>query len=411
MHLPFSIEKILAITTISIAFAICIIGGISVSITNHNRVILGVQSEGQSLAGMSETEARQFFLAKARTKMKKTALIVTNGPQHWDIQAADIDLTPSVEQAVREAYDTGRNGSPLTNTLTQMRIALFGKDVRLTATYSDDKLRSKLSAITASLARAPKNASLTLSPKGNIEHHMALTGRQADTSALYDTVAPKLSALALTVRTEIPVEETDPVITDDALASIDGVLASYHTQYTPGNRGHNITLAAGKLNGTLVKPNDIFSFNDTVGLRTAAAGYKVAGVILDGQLADGIGGGVCQVSSTLYNAILLAGLTPTARTSHALPSAYCPPGLDATVADGQIDLQFRNQLAHSVYLLTNADGHTLTVYILGTRADLGGKTIRLESTGSRLHPSVYRLYLAGGQVIEREFLHTDSYAS
>lgn len=411
MHLPFSIEKILAITTISIAFAICIIGGISVSITNHNRVILGVQSEGQSLAGMSETEARQFFLAKARTKMKKTALIVTNGPQHWDIQAADIDLTPSVEQAVREAYDTGRNGSPLTNTLTQMRIALFGKDVRLTATYSDDKLRSKLSAITASLARAPKNASLTLSPKGNIEHHMALTGRQADTSALYDTVAPKLSALALTVRTEIPVEETEPVITDDALASIDGVLASYHTQYTPGNRGHNITLAAGKLNGTLVKPNDIFSFNDTVGLRTAAAGYKVAGVILDGQLADGIGGGVCQVSSTLYNAILLAGLTPTARTSHALPSAYCPPGLDATVADGQIDLQFRNQLAHSVYLLTNADGHTLTVYILGTRADLGDKTIRLESTGSRLHPSVYRLYLAGGQVIEREFLHTDSYAS
>ena len=411
MHLPFSIEKILAITTISIAFAICIIGGISVSITNHNRVILGVQSEGQSLAGMSETEARQFFLAKARTKMKKTALIVTNGPQHWDIQAADIDLTPSVEQAVREAYDTGRNGSPLTNTLTQMRIALFGKDVRLTATYSDDKLRSKLSAITASLARAPKNASLTLSPKGNIEHHMALTGRQADTSALYDTVAPKLSALALTVRTEIPVEETEPVITDDALASIDGVLASYHTQYTPGNRGHNITLAAGKLNGTLVKPNDIFSFNDTVGLRTAAAGYKVAGVILDGQLADGIGGGVCQVSSTLYNAILLAGLTPTARTSHALPSAYCPPGLDATVADGQIDLQFRNQLAHSVYLLTNADGHTLTVYILGTRADLGGKTIRLVSNGSRLHPSVYRLYLAGGQVIEREFLHTDSYAS
>lgn len=411
MHLPFSIEKILAITTILIAFAICIIGGISVSITNHNRVILGVQSEGQSLAGMSETEARQFFLAKARTKMKKTALIVTNGPQHWDIQAADIDLTPSVEQAVREAYDTGRNGSPLTNTLTQMRIALFGKDVRLTATYSDDKLRSKLSAITASLARAPKNASLTLSPKGNIEHHMALTGRQADTSALYDTVAPKLSALALTVRTEIPVEETEPVITDDALASIDGVLASYHTQYTPGNRGHNITLAAGKLNGTLVKPNDIFSFNDTVGLRTAAAGYKVAGVILDGQLADGIGGGVCQVSSTLYNAVLLAGLTPTARTSHALPSAYCPPGLDATVADGQIDLQFRNQLAHSVYLLTNADGHTLTVYILGTRADLGGKTIRLESNGSRLHPSVYRLYLAGGQVIEREFLHTDSYAS
>lgn len=411
MRLPFSTEKILAVTAVSIAFVTCVIGGISVSISNHDRVILGIQSEGKTLTGMSETEIRQFFLEKARAKMKKPALVVTSGSQRWDIQATDIELTPNVEQAVQDAYGTGRGGSLLTNTLTQMRIALVGKDVRLTATYNDDKLQAKLVAIATSLSRVPKNASLTLSPRGNVERHAALTGRQADATTLHDTVAPKLSALALTVRTEILVEETEPVITDDTLASIDGVLASYQTKYSPGNRGHNIALAARKLNGSLVKPNGIFSFNDTVGLRTATAGYKVAGVILDGQLADGIGGGVCQVSSTLYNAVLLAGLTPTARTSHALPSAYCPPGLDATVADGQIDLQFRNQLAHSVYLLTSADGHTLTVYILGTRADLGGKTIRLESNGSRLHPSVYRLYLAGGQVIEREFLHTDNYAS
>ena len=411
MRLPFSTEKILAVTAVSIAFVTCVIGGISVSISNHDRVILGIQSEGKTLTGMSETEIRQFFLEKARAKMKKPALVVTSGSQRWDIQATDIELTPNVEQAVQDAYGTGRGGSLLTNKLTQMRIALVGKDVRLTATYNDDKLQAKLVAIATSLSRVPKNASLTLSPRGNVERHAALTGRQADATTLHDTVAPKLSALALTVRTEILVEETEPVITDDTLASIDGVLASYQTKYSPGNRGHNIALAAGKLNGSLVKPNGIFSFNDTVGLRTATAGYKVAGVILDGQLADGIGGGVCQVSSTLYNAVLLAGLTPTARTSHALPSAYCPPGLDATVADGQIDLQFRNQLAHSVYLLTSADGHTLTVYILGTRADLGGKTIRLESNGSRLHPSVYRLYLAGGQVIEREFLHTDNYAS
>ncbi len=411
MRLPFSTEKILAVTAVSIAFVTCVIGGISVSISNHDRVILGIQSEGKTLTGMSETEIRQFFLEKARAKMKKPALVVTSGSQRGDIQATDIELTPNVEQAVQDAYGTGRGGSLLTNTLTQMRIALVGKDVRLTATYNDDKLQAKLVAIATSLSRVPKNASLTLSPRGNVERHAALTGRQADATTLHDTVAPKLSALALTVRTEILIEETEPVITDDTLASIDGVLASYQTKYSPGNRGHNIALAAGKLNGSLVKPNGIFSFNDTVGLRTATAGYKVAGVILDGQLADGIGGGVCQVSSTLYNAVLLAGLTPTARTSHALPSAYCPPGLDATVADGQIDLQFRNQLAHSVYLLTSADGHTLTVYILGTRADLGGKTIRLESNGSRLHPSVYRLYLAGGQVIEREFLHTDNYAS
>ncbi len=411
MNLSSSTEKILMATALVFAFAVCIIGGISVSVTNQGRVILGVQSGGQTLAGMTEDEVRRFFLEKARARMKKPALAVTYGAQHWDIQAADIDLTPAVEQAVSEAYGCGRQGNLLENTLTQMRVALFGKDIALSGTYSDEKLQAKLQAIAASLERAPKSASLTLSPQGNVERHAAHTGRTADAAALRDAVAPKLTALALTVRAEIPVAETPPPVTDDDLAAIDGVLARYETHYSPGSRGQNIAIAAGKLSGSLVKPNGIFSFNDTVGARTAAAGYRIAGVILDGQLADGIGGGVCQVSSTLYNAILLAGLTPTARTSHALPSAYCPPGLDATVADGQIDLQFRNPLAHSVYLLTSADGHTLTVYVLGTRADLGGKTIQLESDGGRLHPSVYRLYLAGGQVVEREFLHTDSYST
>ena len=259
MRLPFSTEKILAVTAVSIAFVTCVIGGISVSISNHDRVILGIQSEGKTLTGMSETEIRQFFLEKARAKMKKPALVVTSGSQRWDIQATDIELTPNVEQAVQDAYGTGRGGSLLTNTLTQMRIALVGKDVRLTATYNDDKLQAKLVAIATSLSRVPKNASLTLSPRGNVERHAALTGRQADATTLHDTVAPKLSALALTVRTEILVEETEPVITDDTLASIDGVLASYQTKYSPGNRGHNIALAAGKLNGSLVKPNGIFS--------------------------------------------------------------------------------------------------------------------------------------------------------
>ena len=146
MRLPFSTEKILAVTAVSIAFVTCVIGGISVSITNHDRVILGIQSEGKTLTGMSETEIRQFFLEKAHAKMKKPALVVTSGSQRWDIQATDIELTPNVEQAVQDAYGTGRGGSLLTNTLTQMRIALVGKDVRLTATYNDNKLQAKLVA-------------------------------------------------------------------------------------------------------------------------------------------------------------------------------------------------------------------------------------------------------------------------
>lgn len=411
MKLPLATEKMLAIVACSFALGVAAIGGVSVSVSNYGRVVMGVQSEGQTLSGMTENEVRHFFLQKARAKLQRDALVVNYGKQSWTISAQDIDLTPEVEKAVEAAYGVGRHGSLLQNTADQMRLALVGADVPLTATFDEAKLAQKCNEIAATLARTPQNASLTLTADGGVAHHAAVIGRKADPDAVIREATPKLQALALTVRTDIPTEEAAPAVTDADLAGADSILATYTTHYYPGDRGQNIAIAAEKLSGVTVKPSGTFSFNDTVGARTAAAGYKTAGVILYGEPAEDIGGGVCQVSSTLYNAILLAGLTPTMRTSHALPSTYCPPGLDATVADGLIDFQFQNRLAHSVYLLTTADGQNLTVYVLGTRADLGGKTVKLESDGDRSQPSVYRLYLAGGQVVEREFLHTDSYSS
>jgi vancomycin resistance protein YoaR len=113
----------------------------------------------------------------------------------------------------------------------------------------------------------------------------------------------------------------------------------------------------------------------------------------------------------LYNAVLLAGLQATERTPHFYPSAYCPTGRDATVADGLLDFKFQNTLSHPVYLLTTAAGSSLTIYVVGTKADLEGDTITLQNEGPRLHPSVYRIWTRNGQVISREFLHTDSYST
>ena len=148
-----------------------------------------------------------------------------------------------------------------------------------------------------------------------------------------------------------------------------------------------------------------FSFNTTVGPRTWDAGYKPAGVIINGKPDVDYGGGVCQVSSTLYNAVLLAGLTPTERTPHFFQSSYIGYGRDATVADGQIDFKFRNDLPHTVYIKAYASGSTLTISILGTKADLNGATIALENDGA----SLYRTYYKDGQVVKDEYLHTDQY--
>jgi vancomycin resistance protein YoaR len=131
------------------------------------------------------------------------------------------------------------------------------------------------------------------------------------------------------------------------------------------NRVHNIRLAAAALDGALVEPDQEFSFNQTVGKTGAEQGYKPAPVIVNRRLVEGIGGGVCQVSSTLYNAILLADLALVERANHSLTVGYLPPGLDATVSDGWLDLRFLNNRNHAVWIRTFIEGGNLTVSIYG----------------------------------------------
>ena len=153
----------------------------------------------------------------------------------------------------------------------------------------------------------------------------------------------------------------------------------------------------------------MFSFNDTVGHRTSANGFQTASVIIDGKVEQDWGGGVCQVSSTLYNAVLLAGLTPTERSNHSLPSSYVPLGQDATVADGLLDFKFKNPLPHSVYILTSCYSGTLNIFVLGCQEDLQGKSYKLSSKVNNNTATVYRVVYKNGEEIDREYLHADSY--
>ena len=132
--------------------------------------------------------------------------------------------------------------------------------------------------------------------------------------------------------------------TADAHAmGITGVVSSFSTTYggTPG-RLHNVALVAELIDDTLIAPGAIFSFNETTGARTAAKGFEEAPVIINGELKNGIGGGVCQVSTTTFNAAFFAGLPIIERTNHALYISHYPQGRDATVDYPGIDLKFRN---------------------------------------------------------------------
>lgn len=141
------------------------------------------------------------------------------------------------------------------------------------------------------------------------------------------------------------------------------VISSYTSTFNPdsANRSTNIILSADAINGTVLKPGDEFSFNRAVGPRTADRGYKSAQIISGGKYVNGIGGGICQVSGTLFNAAVLAGMEITERRNHGLKIGYLPDGRDATVSWGTIDLRFRNTADAEIIILISIESGVLEV--------------------------------------------------
>ncbi|MBQ6005545.1 MAG: VanW family protein [Selenomonadaceae bacterium] len=408
----FNIKNFLSTKGAAIAAAaVAVVGvgtmAVSSSVAAGDKIVLGVRAEGQPVGGMDRASAEKIFTNIAAQKIHK--LTFRYEGEEFVVTPEDIKLTPLIEQATQEAFQYGRGGSTLGNFNDQMKCFLNGRNVQLDAQYDSALLDEKLNEIAAKINRDPVNAVCRFSGDV-IEKIPGVIGKKLNTQELAENLKAPLTTLNLpTGIIELKPEEIQPFITTEDIAEIDSVLGSFSTYYYPGDRGDNIWLAASSISNKIVKPSWTFSFNDTVGERTWDAGYKVAGVIINGRPAEDYGGGVCQVSSTLYNAVLLAGLTPTERTPHFFQSTYIAPGRDATVADGQIDFKFRNDYPHNVYLIAEAYGSTLSVYVLGTKADLGGADIAIEREGSDMSPSIYRVWYSGNDVIKSEFLHTDVY--
>lgn len=142
------------------------------------------------------------------------------------------------------------------------------------------------------------------------------------------------------------------------------LLGSYSTKYNPNiSRAVNVTLAANRINGVVVQPGQSFSFNQTILPRTAANGYVKANMIVNKKYVLGTGGGICQVSSTLYAAMLTAGLPATERHPHSLKVDYIPEGMDATISGNALDLKFTNIFAWPIQIQASANQGTLTISI------------------------------------------------
>ncbi|MBQ8003141.1 MAG: VanW family protein, partial [Clostridia bacterium] len=167
-------------------------------------------------------------------------------------------------------------------------------------------------------------------------------------------------------------------------------LGKYTTNFSSSsaNRASNIALATGSINGVILMPGDVFSFNGSVGERTVSRGYKTAGAYVAGETVDQVGGGICQVSSTLYNTVLLSNLQITERRSHQMTVSYVPMGRDATVNWGTTDFRFKNNTEYPVKIVGTISGRNVAISIVGTETIDGKKVEIATSTVSVLEPMV-----------------------
>lgn len=215
---------------------------------------------------------------------------------------------------------------------------------------------------------------------------------------------------------KVPFYVSQPTRTNEMLEGklFSGTLASFSTYYgsSTSNRKANVARAASLINGKILGPGEVFSFNGTVGHRTTANGFYTAKEYLNGKSVDGIGGGTCQVSSTLYSAVLYADMSIVERLNHMMSVGYIPLGQDATVSDGGVDFKFKNSSEYPVKIVTSANGSTITVSIIGTPWE-PKREVKISNSSSQSGKNTIvhstRYVYSNGELISTDKLNSSTY--
>ena len=397
----------------------------------YNGVAIGTIPVG----GLSIDEAKTAINIAFQERVVNSPVTVSYENQTWSIAPQDIDLAINADILAEQAYDVGRRGT-IINILKERYLAINGEfTIPFTQSYNHDKLAALLINIAKDINRSPQNA-LLLYNNNNITITPEILGQEVDLLTSLAEITSKLNS-GIPFHSELTVTKQLPTIVSKDFDEIDSLIAVYSTQFDPNNKSRyqNVAIASKSINKILVHSGAVFSFNQSVGLRLSEYGYKEAPVFIDGKLVLDWGGGVCQVSTTLYNVALLADMEIEERTSHFQPPGYVPLGQDATVADNLLDFKFKNSSPYNIYITSEVVNNQLTVSIFGkqiansaeiriegTSKSIGYNTIIkqdnslalgkeiVESAGQKgFEVTVYRVKIMNGKEISRENLSSDEF--
>lgn len=366
----YNITKILlgiilaVIAFICVMAAVKLIGGHKAKETEVNPTTVSepelqkeVKVEGITITGMSREEARAAIEEKYPWEMKVT--------YHEDQYELKNLLDKKIDSLLEEIY----SGEPK-------------ESYTLDFDGLDEDVQAEVKAIAGKWDVAAKNGSISGFDKdtGKFIYSGEKNGVVIDQDKLASDILTQLKAKNFQAVIQADGKEVAPKITEAQAKEMYKVIGTYSTTTTANSaRNKNIELASNALNGLILQPGEEFSFNKATGERSPAKGYRPAGAYLNGELVEEPGGGVCQVSSTLYNAVVFAGLSTTERHAHSYEPSYVTPGEDAMVSYGGPDMKFVNNSSTAVAIRSSFADRKLKISIVGIPILEEGVTLSMTS--------------------------------
>lgn len=347
--------------------------------------------EDLAIGGLTKEEARAKLEQNITDIMSTQSLVFTKGNTSVEIPFKDLGITYNINETIDLAFEIGRNEG----FFKKYQISKNGVDeiqkFQLTKTIDEEKIRAQLETSAKHFYIEPINATLERQNR----QFMVTKEKNGEALDIDATMEKVLNILADTahleepkINVEVVVQTVVPECTEESLQDVQTLLASFSTSYDNSsfNRNENLKVAAKKITRMLL-PDEIFYLSNQLEPFTEAAGYKDAGTIVGGKIIDSLGGGICQVSSTLYNAILLTDIEVVKRQNHSLAVSYVPLGRDATYSTGLIDFQFKNNTGYPLFIEGYCENNQVIVNIYGHKSFKSEYDIKFESKVTEVIPA------------------------
>lgn len=341
----------------------------------RDRIYSGIQIDHLEMGGKTRNEVENYF-SKKSFPLSKLNITFYYQDTIATISAQELELAYDGKLSADQAYSLGRSGHIISDTYQKLYALKQGLNLPVTIHINNNNLNDFLSNLADRIDVAPEDALFKFENNRVTAFKLSQFGKRLNQSKTKYLIDDYLHQLIYSgridnynIRLALPVEIVNPEVTTEnsnnlGIKELIGHGSSKFAHSIPG-RIHNVALAASRINGRLIAPKTNFSFNDALGDVSSTTGFEQAYIIKDGKTILGDGGGVCQVSTTLFRAALNAGLPITERWAHAYRVGYyeedSPPGLDATVYAPSNDLKIKNDTGNYILIQANTDLDNLSL--------------------------------------------------